>query len=154
MYKYDLRLSEDRFPMLIRETEVPDISTSHSGADDVVKWAMETLDMHRLTREITICIAYDNKMKIIGYFDVSIGCVNGTIVSVREIMMRLLAMGAVKFIMIHNHPSGDPMPSLEDYNVKGKLKDAGQLMEIQLLDFIIIGNGNYYSAKETETERR
>ena len=54
-------------------------------------------------------------------------------------------MQAPKIILIHNHPSGDPKPSKSDYKVTDRIYEAAQLMGIQLLDHIIIGDGSYQS---------
>lgn len=51
-------------------------------------------------------------------------------------------------ILSHNHPSGDPTPSNEDLNITRRLEDVGKLLGIQILDHIIIGNGDYYSFRE------
>ncbi len=73
------------------------------------------------------------------------GSVNRSIVSSREIFKEALKHEATGFIMIHNHPSGDPSPSEEDILVTKRLEELGRKLEIPLLDHIIIGDGVYYS---------
>ena len=147
MIKYDTRLSEDRIPMLVRESTIADIPILHNSSDAVVEWCRHSLEMHRFTKEHVICIAYDTKLNVIGYFTVSIGTVSASIMSIREVMIPLLAMGASRFILVHNHPSGDSTPSKEDVRAMEKAINAGKLLDMELADFIIIGNGNYYSAQ-------
>ena len=75
------------------------------------------------------------------------GTVNCAPVSPREIFIKALRYKAVGILIMHNHPSGDPTPSREDIAVTEKLKKAGELMDIRLLDHIIIGDGRYVSMR-------
>ena len=68
-------------------------------------------------------------------------------IGVREIFIRLCLLGAAQFIVLHNHPSGDPTPSGADLSVTEKLISAGVLLEISLVDHIVLGD-SYYSMKE------
>ncbi len=79
---------------------------------------------------------------------ISKGTVNASIVSPREILIEALRYRAVGMIMVHNHPSGDPTPSREDCSITQRVKEAGKLVGIQLLDHIVIGDGSYSSFKK------
>ena len=79
---------------------------------------------------------------------ISSGSVNSSIVSTRDIFYQSLKYGAVNIILLHNHPSGDPSPSREDIAVTKKVRDAGELIGIGLLDHIIIGDNCYFSMKQ------
>ena len=59
-----------------------------------------------------------------------------------------LANGAVNIMILHNHPGGDPTPSSADLSVTDKLKKAGSLLDVNLIDHIIIGDHTYISFKE------
>ena len=100
-----------------------------------------------LTEEYMWMIALDTKCNPIGIFEISHGTVNASLISPREIFMRLCLCGATNFVLIHNHPSGDITPSKEDINVTTQMKEAGKLMNINLLDHIIVGD-IYYSFRE------
>lgn len=91
----------------------------------------------------------DNKCKLICDMIVSQGTVNSSVISPREIIIEALKHRAVFIVIIHNHPSGDPTPSNDDYNFTDRLKRAAEIVDIPLLDHIIIGNNQYISLKET-----
>lgn len=93
-------------------------------------------------------IMLDVKNKIIGISQVSGGTINACIVSPRDIFQRALLVNAANIILAHNHPSGDPTPSIEDITVTKSIDDAGKIMGINLIDHIIIGEEKYVSLKE------
>lgn len=94
--------------------------------------------------------AFDNKMKLMGMFEVSHGTGNASLIDPRGIYMRALQIGASCIMLIHNHPSGMPLPSREDFGVCEKMKQAGELMGIPLADFIVIGCKDFVSFQEKE----
>ena len=109
--------------------------------------------MFWLRKTVKNCPAVDSlntpqKVKNIGIFETNHGSVNSSVVSPREIFVRLCLCGAAHFIIAHNHPSGDPAPSKEDMEVTRRMGEAGKIMNIGLLDHIIIGDGCYWSFKE------
>lgn len=80
----------------------------------------------------------NNANKIIGYTTISEGGLTSTIVDVRVIMQTALVSNATSIILTHNHPSGNPNPSIHDDNLTKKIKSACELMDIRLLDHIIV----------------
>ena len=90
----------------------------------------------------------NNKGALIRDLVLTKGTVNQTILSPREVFIEAFRYQAVKIILIHNHPSGDPTPSAEDVAVTRKIQKAGELTAIPLLDHIIIGDGRFISLKE------
>lgn len=90
----------------------------------------------------------NTKSKLIGESNISKGTVNASLVSPRELFIEALEKNAVSIILIHNHPSGDPTPSGSDMLLTKRVKDAGSLIGIELLDHIIIGNNCYISFAE------
>jgi DNA repair protein RadC len=107
-------------------------------------------EMRHLSNEQLRLILLNTKNKLIREEIVTVGTVNASLISTREILIKALRYEAVYMIIIHNHPSGDPTPSREDIVVTRKLKDAGQLIGIGLLDHIIIGDHRYISFREKE----
>lgn len=105
----------------------------------------EIFELEDCAEEHLIMVALDAKLKVLGIFQTAHGSMTATEVSVRGILQRALLCGAFTFIVFHNHPSGDCNPSQEDRAVAERLKEAGSLMQIPMSDFIIIGNGAYYS---------
>lgn len=79
---------------------------------------------------------------------VSIGSLNQSIVHPRSVFQTACLSNAAALILIHQHPSGDPSPSSEDISITRRLKEAGEIMGIKVLDHIIIGDGEYVSFVE------
>ena len=90
----------------------------------------------------------NTKSRLLGESDISKGTVNASIVSPRELFVEALQKNAVYIILLHNHPSGDPPPSREDILVTQRIHDAGEMIGIELLDHIIIGDNRYVSLRE------
>ena len=76
------------------------------------------------------------------------GTINTSLVHPREVFKRALLNNASNIMVAHNHPSGDPNPSKEDIQITERLKEAGNLLGINLLDHIIVGEDKYISLKE------
>ncbi len=83
--------------------------------------------------------------RLIGYYSVSSGGISGTIADPRVIFAAALKACAVEIILAHNHPSGNLQPSNADSILTKKLKEAGNLLDIIVLDHIIISDGGYFS---------
>lgn len=103
--------------------------------------------MHE-TKEMFLTLHLDGKNRIIAMDVVSIGSLNQSIVHPREVFKTACLSNAAALILIHQHPSGDPTPSAEDTAITRRLKEAGELMGIKVLDHIIIGDGEYCSFVE------
>lgn len=99
------------------------------------------------TKEHFIALHLDGKNRIVAMDRVSTGSLNQSIVHPREVFKTALLSSAAAIIFIHNHPTGDPTPSNEDRAVTTRLKEAGDLLGVKVLDHIVIGN-TYYSFVE------
>ena len=77
----------------------------------------------------------------------SSGSVNMSLISPREVFLEAIRAEAVNIILIHNHPSGDPEPSREDYLTTARLIECGNLLGIKVADHIVIGDGKYISMR-------
>ncbi len=99
------------------------------------------------TKEHFIALHLDSKNRILCVDNVSVGTLTNTLIHPREVYKTALLSAAASIIVLHNHPSGDPTPSREDIAVTEKLKAAGDIIGIALLDHVIIGDG-YVSLKE------
>lgn len=93
-------------------------------------------------------LSLDGKGALIKESIVSIGTVNSSLASPREVYLEAVRNRAVSIILVHNHPSGNPSPSKNDLLVTRKMKDAGELLGITLIDHIIIGDNSYISLSE------
>ena len=132
---------------MIKEDTVEYSNTIKSPAD-VAKLARDVLEMHEMAVENFIILCLNTKNKIAGVHTVSIGSLNATIVHPREVFKAALLNNASAIILMHNHPSGDPEPSREDIEITHRLDNAGNILGINVLDHIIIGDGRYISLKE------
>lgn len=112
----------------------------------IAEYYME--DMRHHGQEHMKLLMLNTKSKLLGESDVSKGTVNASLVSPRELFLAALEKKAVSIILIHNHPSGDPTPSQHDILFTRRVKEAGELIGINLLDHIIIGNNCYISFAE------
>lgn len=95
-----------------------------------------------------IVVLLNTKNEIINWEVVSIGSLNTSIVHPREVFNRAVKRSAASILVLHNHPSGHVTPSGEDRNITKRLKEAGSLLGIPLVDHLIIGKTGYYSFKE------
>lgn len=91
-------------------------------------------------REMMLVIGLDTKNKPTVISIVAMGTLNQSTVSTREVFKPLLLSNSIRFIVVHNHPSGNTNPSKNDLKITQKLKKAGEMMEIVLLDSIIYGD--------------
>lgn len=105
-------------------------------------------DMRFLEKEHFKVMFLNTKNEIIAYETISIGSLNASIVHPREVFNRAIKKSSASIILLHNHPSGNPEPSKEDINITKRLIKAGEIIGIEVLDHIIIGDGNYFSLKE------
>lgn len=121
-------------------------SLSFCNAHTIANYYMERL--RHLQQEHFVVAMLDSKNRLIKDKVISIGSVNATIVSPRDIFKEALKYNAVSIIVLHNHPSGDSTPSSEDFDVTHRLVRAGNLLSLQVLDHIVIGDREYYSFKE------
>ena len=98
-----------------------------------------------IDREQFVICGLDAKHRIIGLNIVSVGSLTVSIVHPREVFKPLILMNACAALCAHNHPSGDPDPSPEDRTLTARLRQAGELLGITLLDHIILGEDRAYS---------
>lgn len=99
-------------------------------------------------REVFYCLHLDTRNRLVSYEEVSKGTVNASLVHPREVYKAAILSSANAIVLVHNHPSGDPSPSREDLDITGRLQKAGDILGIEVLDHIIIGDDTFYSLKE------
>jgi DNA repair protein RadC len=99
-------------------------------------------------REHFIVILLNTRHEPVAVETVSIGSINACIVHPREVFRAAILASAASIICAHNHPSGDPEPSMEDLNITRRLADVGQLLGIELLDHIVIGRRGVVSLRQ------
>lgn len=114
---------------------------------DIYKYYMES--MRYLKEEVFKTVLLNTKNEIITDIDVSHGTLNSSLVHPREVFKNAIKRSANKIILIHNHPSGNVEPSNEDICVTDRLIECGKIIGIEIIDHIIIGDGIYFSFKES-----
>ena len=117
-----------------------------TSSGQVAAYFMEKL-RHRET-ECVVLACVDAKGQLICERKLSEGSVNMSLISPREIFLAALESRAVNIVLVHNHPSGDPTPSLADRVLTGNVRETGERIGIRLLDHVIIGDNCYVSFKE------
>lgn len=113
--------------------------------ESIVNVMNDVFDMSDMAEEHLYLIAMTCKGKPLSFFEVSHGTNDCSEMSIRGIMIRVLLCGASNFVIVHNHPSGSPMPSKEDISVTIALQEASKLIGINFCDHIIIGRDGYLS---------
>ena len=117
-----------------------------SGPADVAKLLM--IEMAYLAQEQLRVLCLDTKNHVVAQQTVYQGTVNSSAVRVAEVFRPAISRTCPSVIVAHNHPSGDPTPSPEDVRTTEQLRKAGELLDIELLDHIVIGRNQFVSLKE------
>lgn len=91
-------------------------------------------------QEAFYCVYLDRKNHPLGRHLITLGTLDSTLVSAREVFRGAILAGAAALVVAHNHPSGHPAPSAADVNVTRKLNEASKVIEIPLLDHVIVGD--------------
>jgi len=105
-------------------------------------------EFDQLDREMFVVLLLDGKNQLLGFNVVSIGCLTAALVHPREVFKPAILANAASLILAHNHPSGDPEPSAEDRAITERLRHAGDVMGIKILDHVVIGDGLFTSFAE------
>lgn len=111
-------------------------------------WKHLQPDVALWDRERFLVLALDSRHKTLGIEEVSVGSLNASLVHPREVFKALLLANSAAFILVHNHPSDDPNPSPEDQEITSRLKKAGEILGLALLDHVVVTSTGYYSFTE------
>jgi len=126
-----------------REEEIKENKLKIKSSKDVVEILMPR--MRDLKKEVFKVLLLNSQNRIIDITEITEGTVNQAEPITREIFQKALQNFVVSVICVHNHPSGNPEPSLEDKNFTKNLVQAGKVLQIKVWDHIIIGDDSYYS---------
>lgn len=124
----------------VRHDDRPSINTP----EDVVGLCGKR--MAGLDREHFRVLALNTKNRLIRMFEVSVGSLNATIVHPRELFKDAVRLSAASIVVVHNHPSGDPTPSGADIQLTRRIVKAGDVLGIDVLDHVVIGDGGQHSS--------
>jgi DNA repair protein RadC len=93
-------------------------------------------------------VLLDTKHRVLRTAVVGVGSLDSAPVQPRDVFREATAAGAAAVVLFHNHPSGDPVPSRDDFELTGRMAGAGALLGIDVLDHLVLGDGRYFSFKE------
>ena len=105
-------------------------------------------EMSMLEQEQLRVVLLDTRNRVLAMPTVYMGSLNTSVIRVAEIFREAIRRNAAALIVAHNHPSGDPTPSPEDVSVTRNIIHAGQLLDIEVLDHVVIGQQRFVSLKE------
>jgi DNA repair protein RadC len=128
-----------------RGPERPEVRSSR----DVVELVGDAMRLYEEERFAILLL--DTKNRLIRQETVSVGTLNASLVHPREVFRSAIRASSAAVIVCHNHPTGDCRPSREDFETTRRIREAGELVGIRLLDHIIMGDGDYYSFKDSDT---
>ena len=95
-------------------------------------------------REVFVVAMLTVRHRVLGFHTVSVGCLTSSLVHPREVFKPAILAGSAALVLAHNHPSGDPEPSAEDLSLPRRLASGGQLLGIEILDHVILGEGGRF----------
>jgi DNA repair protein RadC len=133
------------FDKKVKKSELRTITGAESCVD--VLREVFNKDTFDWTEEV-VMLCLNRANKVVGFYKVSSGGLSSCILDPRVIFTIALNCGATSIILSHNHPSGNTTPSVQDKDITKKIKEAGKLLDIGLLDHIILTDDNYYSFME------
>lgn len=139
---------------LIKESSVYCKSDELSCAERAAEFARSLYyefaenEVRCMPKECMIVCCVDTKCKPTIIEHVSVGTANSALVDVKSIFMSAILSNSDGIFVFHNHPSGSAEPSAQDNLITNKIREAGNLLDIKLLDHIIVGDSEYYSYGE------
>lgn len=125
-----------------RQGELPTIRKPSDAANLMME------ELRYLKKEHFICLFLNTKNQVISRETLSVGTLNASLVHPREVFRSAIKCSSASIICLHNHPSGDPAPSPEDVALTRRLIEAGELVGIDILDHLVIGDNRFVSLKE------
>jgi DNA repair protein RadC len=132
--------------VLVRERSVL-LDTKITGSEAAI--ALSVKELGDSPCEQLIVFVLDTKHKVIGQVTVTVGTLDASLVHPREVFRPAIVLNGAAIIVAHNHPSGDLTPSIQDRAVCDRLKKAGEIIGIQVLDSIIVNHEHGISMQET-----
>jgi len=127
----------------VKLAERPQIRVAAEAAPLLAQYIGET------DREVFAVALLTVRHRVLGLHTVSVGCLTSSLVHPREVFKPAILAGSAALLLAHNHPSGDPEPSAEDIALTRRLTAGGQLLGIEILDHLILGEaGRFVSLRE------
>ena len=115
------------------------------ASDDVERIARSIYGTLDADKEHFLLLAMNNKNRVNGFKVISTGSLTASLVHPREVWRAALHLCAAAVVFVHNHPSGEPLPSQEDIEITRRLKETGDVLGIRVLDHVVLGNERFFS---------
>lgn len=132
----------------VKASERPQIKSSRSAYEILLSaWDPNKIEFIEQFKILLL----NNNSRVLGFYELSSGGITGTVVDLRLIFAAALKANATSLIMAHNHPSGKLIASEADHSITQKVKAAGRLLDITVLDHLIVTPDNYYSFADDGT---
>lgn len=147
-YSYKIGLDENLHPVLLKEKRYQ--VQYLNNVNTLVELFRETIPIISYAQETVYIIPVNKKLRPLAILQTALGTADMALCSPREILISCLLTGATGFFVVHNHPTGICHPSGEDIRLAERLKKAGELVDINMIDFMIVGREGYYSYKEND----
>ena len=119
------------------------LNATIKGPQDVANLLMDELRYEK--REVVKILILNTKNILQKMVEIGIGSISSNSFDMKQIFEEIIKIGMNKFILVHNHPSGDPTPSLKDIQLTEQIKSASELLQIEFMDHIVIGDGTFQS---------
>jgi DNA repair protein RadC len=132
---------------ILREVELRYVGERRGGeqitaSPGVVRLAREIIPDG--PREMLVGVFLDVKRRPVGWYRFC-GGIAATVVGPGDVFRAAMLACARSIVLVHNHPSGDPAPSSEDVALTGRVRRAGEILGVELLDHVVLGDGDYFS---------
>ena len=112
---------------------------------DVISFIREVLEIQNESQEVVYVLTLNTKNEIISFLEIARGGLNMCNLSIPQLFKSILLSNSNKFILIHNHPSGDPAPSKNDIDITKDILKASKILKVDFLDHLVIGDSKYQS---------
>lgn len=148
--EFDIKQCPDTRMITLHALKTIEVSTdSVNTSEQMYSLFLELENPRVLADEFLYLFCFNTKMIPLGYFIVARGTCNACYTNGRAIFMRALRVGAASIIVLHNHPSGDVLPSKDDKELASTLQQIADLLGVALADFCIVGD-SFYSFRKNE----
>lgn len=116
--------------------------------ENVVEFVRNVLKIQNEPQEVCYLLTLDSRNKLVSFAEIGRGTIDMCKVLIADILKNVLLSNCQKFIILHNHPSGDSTPTNADIELTKRLYNAAELLQMQMLDHIVIGYENYQSCMQ------
>lgn len=130
--------------LLVKEQEFK-YNQNICGTIDLVDFIINVLNINNEAQEVVYLLSLNNKNQLISFTEVARGGLDMCNISQNTIFKNVLLSNCNKFILVHNHPSGDPTPSKNDIEVTKQILKSSNILGIDFLDHLVIGDNEYKS---------